>query len=162
MRHFLSKFLILFTLLLGNIFLMNAQNVNITLVVTKTNGEEQTFQLSEESQLYFENGDQLVIDDGAGTTVTFQLAEIQKMICTEYAGIGENNATTLWLAPNPTRNNFIINNLQNNCTANIYTLDGRLVKSFEASGGQVVDISDLVPGMYLLHIDGQTLKMMKL
>lgn len=162
MKRFFSRILIFIVLFLGITFHANAQGTSVTLVVTKTNGEELTLQLTEESQLYFENGETLVIEDGTGTTLSFPLAEIQKMVCTEYTHVGENTASGLWLVPNPIRDNFIIYNLQESGPARLYALDGRLVKTFTASEGQIVDISDLVPGMYLLHIDGQILKMMKL
>ena len=152
----------LIALLAGNVFLANAQSTNVTLVVTTTDGVEQSYQLTEESQLYFENGERLVIEDGAGTTQTFQLANIQKLVCTEVTGIGESTASDLQLIPNPARDSFIIKNLQGSTQARIYSLDGRLMKSFEATEGMMVDISGLAKGMYLLHIDGQTLKMMKL
>ena len=162
MKDFFLKALVLFTFLAGNVLLANAQDASVTLVVTKTNGEEQAFQLTENSQLYFENGERLVIDDGGNNTVTFQLAEIRKLVCTDYTGIGETAPLALQMMPNPTRDRFLIQQLQNSGEARIYTLDGRLVKSFTATEGLTVDISDLAPGMYLLHIDGQTLKMMKL
>ena len=162
MRDLLFKTLIFFAFLVGNIVHANAQSISVTLVVTKTNGEELSYQLTEESQMYFENGDRLVIEDGAGTNMTFQLAEIQKLVCTEYANVGENNSSALLLTPNPARDHFLINNLQNEGEARLYSLDGRLMKSFIATEGMIVDISELAPGMYLLHIDGQTLKMMKL
>ena len=44
----------------------------------------------------------------------------------------------------------------------VIAIDGRLVKEFEASEGSVIDISGLSAGMYLLNINGQTLKLMKL
>ena len=153
-----TLFLLLFTA--GILFSGHSQNV--TLVVTTTHGEEQTYQLTHEGQLFFENGDRLVIDDGLGTTASFLLADIQKLVCTEYADLNENTTSALSLIPNPTRDKFIIKNLQNNGMAHIYTLDGRLMKSFEATEGTIVDISELAEGMYLLHINGQTFKMMKL
>lgn len=136
---------------------------NVTLVVTTTDGTEHSYQMTNEGQLLFENnGEQLTILDGTGTTATYQLANIRKLVCTEYVGVDESAATALQLFPNPTRDCFVISNLQSNCHGRIYTLDGQLVKEFEASEGAVIDISGLAKGMYLLHIDGQTLKMMKL
>lgn len=155
-----NKIIMLLFLLAG--FLLHGHAQNVTLLVTTTNGEEQSYQLTQEGQLYFENGERLVIEDGTGTTVSFQLADIRKLVCTEYVGVSESSASELQLLPNPSRDHFIINNLQNNGEARIYALDGRLVKSFTATEGMTVDISDLTSGMYLLHIDGQTLKMMKL
>ena len=157
----MKKFLILLLFFFAG-FLLCGTAQNVTLVVTNTDGTEQSFQLTDEGQLYFENGERLVIEDGTGTTATFQLANIRKLVCTEITGVGENATSDLLLIPNPSRNQFIINNLQNSCEARLYALDGRLVKSFIATEGMTVDISGLTPGMYLLHIDGQTLKMMKL
>ena len=157
----MKKTMMLLLLFLAG-FLLQGTAQNVTLVVTTTNGTEQSFQLTNEGQLYFEEGERLVIEDGTGTTATFQLAEVRKMICTEIAGVNESDATSLRLLPNPTRDHFLISNLKSSCEARIYALDGRLVKMFTATEGMTVDISELSKGMYLLHIDGQTLKMMKL
>lgn len=159
MRMF--KFFTLVLLLLAG-FQLRGTAQNVTLVVTTTEGQEQSYQLTDASQLFFENGDRLVIQDGTGTTATFQLADIRKLVCTEMTSVNENNASEVLIVPNPSCDRFIISNLQNEGEARIYALDGRLIKLFKATEGMVVDISDLAPGMYLLHIDGQTLKMMKL
>lgn len=162
MGHSLFKILTVLTFLVGNLFHANAQDTNVSLVVTKTNGQEQVFQLTETSQLYFENGERLVIGNGQSIAATFQLAEIQKLVCTEITGVNESSASEPLLIPNPTHDHFLINNLKNACEARIYSLDGRLMRLFTATEGLMVDISDLASGMYLLQIDGQTLKMMKL
>ena len=157
----MKKFLMLLLFLLAG-FLLRGTAQNVTLVVTTTDGTEQSFQLTNEGQLFFEDGERLVIEDGTGTTATFQLADIRKLVCTEITGMEESSTKSLRLLPNPTRDHFLLSNLQSSCEARIYALDGRLVKSFTATEGMTVDISELSKGMYLLHIDGQTLKMMKL
>ena len=148
--------------LIGIAFHGNAQGTNVSLVVTKIDGTEQTFQLDEESQLYFENGEQLVIKDMAGNTTSFGLDKIRKIVCSEVAGSQENSVSQLQIFPNPSHNKFIIRNLTKTSLARIYTLDGRLVKLFQAYDGMSVDVSDLTNGMYLMNINGQTLKLMKL
>lgn len=142
-------------------FLLHGMAQNVTLVVTTTNGTEHSYQLTNEGQVLFENNG-LTILDGTGTTATFQLADIRKLVCTEITGVDESSTNSLRLLPNPTRDHFLISNLQHSCEARIYALDGRLVKTFTATEGMSIDISELSKGMYLLHIDGQTLKMMKL
>lgn len=143
-------------------FMLQAKAQNVTLVVTNTNGSEQTYQLTEESQLHFENGERLVIENADGSNVTLQLSDIRKIVCSETVGTEENAASKLHILPNPSHNQVILKNLSGNCQGHIYTLDGRMVKAFEASEGMMLDISDLSEGMYLLNIDGQTLKLMKL
>lgn len=143
-------------------FLFHGAAQNVTLVVTTTNGEEQTYQLTEASLLHFNNGESLVIDDGTDTPTTIPLSQIRKIVCSEMTDTEENSATNPLILPNPSRNGFLIKNLKSSCLAHIYALDGRLIKSFMATEGMLVDISGMVPGMYLLHIDGQILKLMKL
>ena len=162
MRHLFFKTLMLSVFLIGIAFQGNSQVTNVSLVVTKIDGTEQTFQLDEESQLYFENGDQLVIKDVAGNTTSFGLDKIRKIVCSEVAGAQESTASQLQIFPNPTHNSFIVRNLTGTGLARIYSLDGRLVKLFQAYDGMSVDVSDLTNGMYLMNINGQTLKLMKL
>lgn len=156
----IKKSLLLPFFLLGLLFQAKAQNV--TLVVTNTNGTEQTYQLTEESQLHFENGERLVIENASGTNFTLQLSNIRKIVCAEMTDSEENLASKLQILPNPSHHQVLIKNLSSNGQGRIYTLDGRMVKAFEASDGMMLDISDLSEGMYLLNIDGQTLKLMKL
>jgi len=162
MRCKITKILIFFILLFGIAFQAGAQGTNVSLILTMTNGEEVTYQISEQSQLYFEDGIRLVIDDGTDNIISYPLNQIRKMVCSEILGAEENAISDLQLFPNPSHSSFIIKGLQDVTLARIYALDGRLVKLFEASGGMVVDIDELPQGMYLLHINGQTLKLMKL
>jgi hypothetical protein len=143
-------------------FTLRANAQNVTLIVTNTNGAEQTYQLTGESQLHFEDGERLIIENTTGADITLPLSEIRKIVCAEVTGAEENTAAHLQILPNPSHNQVIIKNLSGNCQGRIYTLDGRMVKAFEASEGLMLDISDLSEGMYLLNIDGQTLKLMKL
>ena len=162
MRHFLFKIFIIITLLIGIPFQSNAQGTNVNLIVTTIDGVEQIYQLTEESRMYFQNGETLVIEDGSSTIITFALSNVRKLVCSEVTGTAEEHESQLQILPNPTRNSFIIRHLAKTCQARIYSLDGRMVKAFQASEGSVVDMGELPQGMYLLHINGQTLKLMKL
>ena len=162
MRHFVFKTLIISIFLVGIAFHANAQSTSICLIVTSIDGTEQTFQLTEESQLYFENGDKLVIKYDDRTAETFELSQIRKLVCSDVTGTTESATSQLQILPNPTHNSFIIRNMAEASLARIYSLDGRLVKAFQATEGSIVDMSDMSEGMYLLNINGQTLKLMKL
>ena len=162
MRHTVTSFLLLFALLGGIASHASAQNDNVTLLVTKTNGEELTFQLNENSRISFENGENLIIEITANATESIPLAQIRKLVCSEITGIDEDAASNWQLFPNPTHDSFIIRNLEGSSIARIYSIDGRLMKSFEATDGSIIDISDFTSGMYLLQLNGQTSKLMKL
>ena len=161
MRKFFSKLLILCAFLVGITSFAAAQGTSVNLTLTMTNGEEHSLLLSDLSQLSFENGERLVIENG-NDTYTFQLSEIRKMVCSELTDTEENHVSQAQLFPNPSHDSFIVNGITGTHSARVYALDGRLVKTFEATEGQSVDISELSSGMYLLHLNGQTLKLMKL
>ena len=162
MRFFLFKTLTIIALLVGIAFTANAQSTNVTVVITTNDGVEHVFHLTEDDQLYFEDGENLMVTEGNNGTTTFELANIRKLVCSETTGTTENSTTQLQILPNPTHNSFIIRNLSEASLARIYSIDGRLVKAFQATEGTVVDMSDLAEGLYLLNINGQTLKLMKL
>lgn len=161
MRRFVFKTLALLAFLIGLASMATAQT-SVNLIITKTNGEEQTFFLSDQSQLSFQDGEYLIIDDGMNNVITYPLSQIRKMVCAEILGTSEDSDSRLQIFPNPSRDSFIIRNLQGEGLARIYALDGRLMQSFEATEGMVVNIGELSSGMYLLNVNGQTLKLMKL
>lgn len=162
MKYPFCKALAFFVIVVGMALQTSAQTSAVSLVVTMTDGEEVVYQLTEGSHLSFEEGTSLIIDDGSGDSETLPLSNIRKIVCSELTGTDEQAHTRLQLFPNPSRNHFYIKGLSHDGFARIYTLDGRLLKSFVAKEGMMIDIHELNSGMYLLHINGQTLKLMKL
>ena len=122
--------------------------------------------MAESDRAYFEDNETLVVEiavyDKGARSDRFNLADIRKITCTETEGISEKANTPLWISPNPTHDAFILHNINGKETIQIYALDGRLVKSGEVTEDQLVDISDLPNGLYLVKTELCTLKMIKL
>lgn len=152
--------LLLLFFVTGALFHATAQNV--VCVVTTTDNVEHSIGLWEDHQMYFDQADRLVIQNSPNANHVFPLSEIRKVVFTEITGTEENHASTPYILPNPSSNHFIVRNLPETCQGRVFALDGRLVKAFEASEGAVIDMSELPKGMYLLQLQGQTLKLMKL
>ena len=138
-----------------------AQRAEIQLAITMTNGEQATYSVTEDSRISFEDNEYLLISGGE-STVKMPLSDIRKIVCSETVGTPENSQTELAVYPNPVRDALTLRNLEGTASVRIFTLDGRLVKSFEITENQIVDISELPAGLYLLNVDSKTLKMMKL
>lgn len=155
------KVLLLLLFLAGSQFYGDAQSTQI--IVFLNDGTEQTYNLSEADRLYFEDNTKLVIEEVATkSAVTIPLADIRKITCEEYVGTEENYNPDVTVYPNPVHNTMTFHNLNGKETIRIYALDGRLLKSFEISGSQTIDISDLSIGLYLVKTQSCTLKMIKL
>lgn len=160
MRHFFRRGLLLATLLLGSIFSLVSQT---QMIIIKNNSEELVFNMQEDDRAYFEDNVKLVVEQAAYKDITkIPLADIRKIICREVEGTQENTELALSIYPNPVLDVLTLRNLQGKQIVCIYALDGRMVKTFETTGDQTVDISDLSRGIYLVNTQSQTLKMIKL
>ena len=161
MKRLFQRGLLLIALTLGLVFHLAAQSTQMTIHLN--DGTERTYFMTESDRVYFEDNETLVIEFSVNAkSERYNLADIRKITCTESEGVNEETASSVFLSPNPTHNAFMLNNLNGKETIRIYALDGRLVKSLEAVGNQMVDISDLPIGLYLVKTESQTLKMIKL
>lgn len=164
MRHPMKRGLLLVVLLWGALLQLTAQNTYVHLVITMNDGREETYDMLNTSYMYFEEGVKLIIAETVDglTAVSYPLADIRKITCQEVEGTPENADLDIVLSPNPVHDIVTFRNLHGTHTANIYALDGRLVKSIPVTEGQPVDISELSTGLYIVNIGYCTFKMMKL
>ena len=156
-----KRALILAAFIIGMMLPLAAQTTQV--VVAMHDGTQQSFYLSEEDRMYFEDNAKLVIEEGfTKSTVKIPLADIRKMTCHEMDGTLENTDTEVIIFPNPTQNTLTIRNTSDKQTVSIYALDGRLMKSLEVSGDITIDIADWAAGLYFVKTQSSTLKMVKL
>ena len=164
MKSIFKRGLLLMAFTMGLLFHLSAQSTLMT--IQMNDGTERTYSMTENDRVYFEDNEKLVVEIalyGRGeTSERFNLADIRKITCAETESVSENSSTSVCLSPNPVHDVVLIRNLKGKETIQIYALDGRLMKSTEASEGQLIDISDLPIGLYLIKTESQTLKMIKL
>ena len=161
MKRIPHRGLLLIAFVLGLFFRLAAQSTQI--VVFLNDGVEQIYHLTEADRLYFEDNTKLVIEEvDTKSTVAIPLADIRKITCDEYVGTNEIQDQDVAILPNPVNDIFMLRNLTGTQNVSIYALDGRLVKSFEATEGQSVSVNELSVGLYLVKTQSCTLKMIKL
>lgn len=161
MKQIFQHGLLLVALTIGLAFQLAAQSIQMTLYMN--DGTERSYDMSEYDHVYFEDNEYLIVEIAAyAKAERFNLAEIRKITCTETEGLSDETSTPLWISPNPVHNSFTLHNLVGQQTISIYALDGRLVKSLEATESRPIDITDLPMGLYLVKTTHQTLKIIKL
>ena len=164
MKSIFKHGLLLLAFALGLAFPLAAQSTQMT--IQMNDGSERTYFMNESDRVYFEDNETLVVEIAVyGKDVRadrFNLADIRKITCHETEGVSETSNASVFLSPNPTHDAFMLHNLQGKQSVSIYALDGRLVKSAEVSEDQLIDISDLPIGLYLVKTESCTLKMIKL
>jgi subtilisin family serine protease len=94
------------------------------------------------------------------------LDRVVKTITVTQAGsttdnISTNDAGSLYFFPNPAKNGFTINAGAQSTKLAIHDLNGRLLLTQQVKGETYVNISSLAPGMYLLEVNGENLKLVK-
>lgn|SRR5574344_122212 len=152
---------LVFILLLSCFSMGQAQNA---IAVQKTDGSVQSFDLQSNGSLYFVT-DSLMIRDNNGVESSFLISEVQKIYFASSSSIAEvSNATedNIFLYPNPAKNYVKIANLSSKSRVQIFSLDGRKLYNNEAFLGSSIDISSLREGIYIMRVNGKTLKFSKL
>lgn len=164
MKHIIQRGLLLAAFFFGLLFHLAAQSTLMTIHLN--DGTEHAYYMSEYDRAYFEDNEILVIEiavTGSGAkSDRYNLADIRKITCNEAEGVIETTNASVFLFPNPVSDAFMIRNLNGKEAIQVYSLDGRLVKSVECDGDQPIDVSDLGVGIYLVKTERQTLKMIKL
>ena len=90
------------------------------------------------------------------------MSDIRKITCEEEVGLPENQAAAISILPNPVHDVMMLHNLDGKQTVSIFAIDGRLMKAFEVSGDEAIDVSAFPVGLYLVRTQSSTLKMIKL
>lgn len=161
MESLFRKRLLLVAFLVGMLLPLAAQSTQV--VVSLNDGTEQTFYMSEEDRMYFEDNQKLVIElIYTKDVVKFKLDDIRKITCHETEGTAENLENQVSIFPNPVHNTLMLRNLSGKQMVSIYSIDGRLMKTFEVNGGQAIDVAEFPVGLYLVKTQSATLKMIKL
>lgn len=160
MKHLLQRGLLLMALFMGFAFSLTAQSTQM--IVTLNDGTEKSYTMAESDRVYFENNASLIVEQGTGTDV-IPLADIRKINCSEVMdGQSENTMANVSLTPNPVHDVMMLHNLDGVETVSIYSIDGRLMKTFETSGEEFINTEDLARGLYLVRTKSCVLKMIKL
>ena len=75
--------------------------------------------------------------------------------------VDEIDVAQFALYPNPAKNEIFLKGIKKSADFTILSADGRLVKKDTYKPGNVINISSLVPGVYVLQISGKNLKFVK-
>lgn len=161
MKRIFQRGLWLIAFTLGLVFHLTAQSAQMTIYMN--DGTERSYEMTESDRVYFEDNESLVVEIAINAkTDRINLADIRKITCSETEGVSESTGKSNYFFPNPVHNVVVFPDLNGKETVHIYALDGRLVKSLEATANQLIDISDLSIGLYLVKTETQTFKMIKL
>lgn len=134
-------------------------------IVTYYDGTIQGFNVTSSGKLYFTSDNLYINTDGLVTTPTsIPITIIRKITLSNTLSaitFGEN-ANNLILYPNPSSDVFRIKSDANEVLKiNIYSLQGQLVHQGNYQSNEDVNVSNLSSGLYLVQVNGLTIKFSK-
>lgn len=154
----------LFFLLLTGVFNAKAQT---ELRVYYQNATEQLFSLDENGKIYF-NDAEMFISNGEQLLSTIQISDIQKIVVREdeansIADHEDNLQVEVIVYPNPARDYIRIkSSLKEKTTLTLYAMNGQILINREYYPDDLVDISHLSAGLYIVKVGNITKKISKL
>ena len=154
----MKKFILTALILLGFLCTICAQEV--TFNVVKNNGTTAAHIMSSDAKIYYSDT-QLFLDSN-GEIVTYNLSELRKAYFTTNDNIEETDNQQLAVYPNPANDVLRIDNLTDNQSVTIYSINGAIVKKVIASHNTIIDISDLRTGLYIIGVDNKFSKFIKM
>ncbi|HOZ75839.1 MAG TPA: T9SS type A sorting domain-containing protein [Flavobacterium sp.] len=146
-------------------FLVSSYSIAQTGVnVTYYNGTNQTFNVAATGKLYFETDNLFVKTDATTTPTTIPVNIIRKitfsnvLVTTTFG----DNAGNVMLYPNPGSGVIRIQSeVEEPLKTKIYSLTGQLVLQGIYQSNHDIDVSALACGLYLVQVNGLTIKFSK-
>jgi hypothetical protein len=135
------------------------------LVIRLDNGNENIENLNSIQKLYF-SGNGLVVDFISGTDDIYQISDVRKLYFDSSVSVDESPESPcqeLTVYPNPAGDIILFKGMPDGGgKLSIYRMDGGLVLTKEISCQQeLIDISGLPQGLYLLNLAGFTTKFIR-
>lgn len=136
------------------------------LVVRLNNGSEITRELNQVRKLTFDPGEVSVVLN-TGIAESYDMQSVQKLYFVSLTtGIGNtlNPLAQVYLYPNPANDIVYLNGLpEGNSDAYLYSFEGRLILSCSLTPeANSINLSSLKSGIYILILDNQAIKLIRL
>lgn len=127
-------------------------------------GTTQGFNVASAGKLYFESDNLYVKTDVAATPTTIPVSIIRKIVFSNAlaASTFGQNKTNLVIYPNPSSDAIRIKSDSGETLATkIYSMTGQLMLQGSYQSGEDIDVSNLSSGLYLVQVNGATIKFSK-
>ncbi len=157
-----NKFLIRF---LFAIFLFVSYNAcaQTNIVINYYTGTQQQYAVEDSGKLFFSNDDLIIKTSLESTEINIPVSIISKITFKNSLAVEDikQNREKIIIYPNPATNYFKISSKEAKSTLNIYNSVGQLVLSKVYKKNEDINVSNLLPGIYFIKVNGSTLKLIK-
>jgi len=161
----LKLFSALFLFALFGIGVMNLQSQTVSLGIMKWDNSDKSVDVNSLRKITFGSGN-LILNYQTGNVENVPASSIRKMVFTSVTGVNDLHVDTksLVVYPNPGIDYISLKNLPaGDLQVTVYTLCGnQLLNLQHYSNVDQINISELTKGVYIIKVNNQALKFMKL
>lgn len=133
---------------------------NVTVKVIMKNGDENSYTMDVNSKITYSESEMYLA--AAEGNVTFQIAEIRKVLFEKSDAIEENSTTTLSVYPNPVKDIAVLNNTTEYQEVTVYSATGSVMMRTVVSSENTINVSSLSNGVFFVKTNNQIAKIIKL
>jgi hypothetical protein len=155
----------LFFFALFGIGVLNVQSQSVSLEIKNRDGSEKNIDINGLRKITFGNGI-VILNYRSGSMENVVTSSIQKMVFASFTGFNDHltDAETPVVYPNPAKEFISIKNIPGNSTKIIiYSITGsQMIQLQLYASNEMIDISHLSRGIYIIKVNNKALKFTKL
>jgi hypothetical protein len=155
----------LFLFALFGMGVMNVQSQTVSLDIKNRDGGEINIDVNTLKKITFANG-MMILNYRIGSVENIATSSIQKLVFTSFTGFNDLQVEpkTMIVFPNPTKEFISLKNIpDSDIKIVIYSINGLQMLTLQHyTNNEMIDISHLAKGIYLIKVNNQALKFTKL
>ncbi len=138
--------------------------VKTELTVVDFNSKTHTYMVDDSGEISFEEKVLVVKESVNSKAESLKLADISKLLVKDISAVHNlsSDSQSISLYPNPASSEVFISGIEGKQTVEIYSISGVLVMKASVENGSAVNISSLRQGIYIVKVDGKTVKLCKI
>ena len=134
------------------------------LTVVEFDSKSHVYKIEESGELSFEEKSLVIKENEKSEAKVLSLGNITKLLIKEVSAVNDlsSDSQSITLYPNPASSEIFISGFEGVQTVEIYSISGVLAMKTTAENGSVINISNLRQGIYIVKVDGKTVKLCKI
>ena len=122
------------------------------------------YRIEESGELSFEEKTLVIKENEKSEAKILSLGNISKLLVRDVTAVNDlsSDSQSITLYPNPASSEIFISGFEGRQTVEIYSISGVRVMKTSVENGSVINISNLRQGIYIVKVDGKTVKLCKI
>ena len=134
------------------------------LTVVGFDSKTAVYKIDESGELSFEEKVLVIKENDKSEAKELKLVDISKLLVKDLTSVNNlsSDYQSVALYPNPASSEVFISGIDGKQTVEIYSISGVLVQKTTVENGSAIGIGRLRQGVYILKVDGKTVKLCKI